>query len=199
MEIENYRSRPENLNLSKRLNVIVWVITVAVLGLVGLMQQVKIDLPEGVEFSFLPPFHAALNTLAAVFLFLAVVAIKNGQVKKHQNFIYAAFVCSLIFLLSYVTYHFTTPATLYGDIDGNGTLSDAEKNEAGGLRIFYLFILLTHIALAAVSFPFILQTAVFSLTNQFEKHRVLARRIFPVWLYVAVTGPIVYLLLRPYY
>ena len=142
MELENYRSRPENLNLSKSLKVIVWVITVAVLGLVGLMQQVKIDLPEGVELSFLPPFHATLNTLAAVFLVLAVVAIKNGRVKKHQNFIYAAFVCSLIFLLSYVTYHFTTPATLYGDIDGNGTLSDAEKNEAGGLRIFYLFILL---------------------------------------------------------
>lgn len=110
-----------------------------------------------------------------------------------------ALICSLVFLLSYVTYHFTTPATIYGDSDGNGILSESEKQIAGSGRIVYLFILLTHIVLAAVSFPFILMALTYALTNQFSKHKKLTRWVFPVWLYVAITGPLVYLLLKPYY
>jgi putative membrane protein len=113
--------------------------------------------------------------------------------------IYAAFVCSFVFLLSYVTYHFTTSATLYGDMNGDGLLSNLEKAEVESSRILYLVILLTHIALAAISFPFILITFVYAFTNQFQKHRKLSKKVFPVWLYVAVTGPVVYIFLQPYY
>ena len=104
-----------------------------------------------------------------------------------------------MFLLCYVVYHFTTPETKYGDLNGDGQLSPGELTEAGHARMVYLVLLLSHVLLAAVSFPFILLTFVYGFTNQFDRHRKLARIIFPVWLYVAVTGPVVYLLLRPYY
>ena len=198
-ELESFRKRSANINLAKKLNKLVWFLSIAVIGLVIFMQKVKIPLPEGIELTFLPPFHACLNTLAALFLILAIRFIKQGKVILHQRMIYAAFVCSFVFLLSYVTYHFTTPATLYGDVNGDGLLSDLEKAEVGSSRILYLVILLTHIALAAISFPFILITFVYAFTNQFQKHRKLSKKVFPVWLYVAVTGPIVYFFLRTYY
>ena len=107
--------------------------------------------------------------------------------------------CSFVFLLSYVAYHFTTPETIYGDQNGDGKLSQLEVDEAGVMRKVYLSILLSHIALAALSLPFILLNFCYGFTNHFEKHRKLSKKIFPVWLYVAVTGPVVYVLLNPYY
>ena len=164
-----------------------------------MMQKIKIPLPEGADLSSLPGFHALLNSMAAVFLALAIRAIKNGKVILHQKMIYAAFICSLVFLLSYVTYHITTPATLFGDANKDGLLSSAERDAVSGTRPYYLFILISHIGLAALSFPFILRTFVHAFTNQFEKHRKLSKKVFPVWLYVAVTGPVVYFFLQPYY
>jgi putative membrane protein len=198
-ELESHRKRDANLVLARKLKVAVWIVTAAVLALVGMMRRVKIDLPAGVNFDFLPPLHALLNSGAALALVLAIIAIKGGHVLRHQRWIYLAMGCSLFFLLSYVTYHFTTPETKFGDLDGDGILSPAELAEAGTMRVVYLLILLSHIALAALSLPFILLTFVYGFTNQLAKHRRLARKVFPVWLYVAVTGPVVYLLLRPFY
>jgi len=89
--------------------------------------------------------------------------------------------------------------TLYGDIDGDGKLSDYEKSEVGGRRGMYLGLLFSHIIAAAVSFPFILMTFVHAWTNNFEKHRKMAKRVYPLWLYVAITGPICYWMLKPFY
>jgi putative membrane protein len=198
-ELQNFRDKETNLDLAKKLNLLVWIISAAVLGLVVMMQKIKIPLPEGADLSSLPGFHALLNSMAAVFLVLAIRAIKNGKVILHQKMIYAAFICSLVFLLSYVTYHITTPATLFGDANKDGLLSSAERDAVSGTRPYYLFILISHIGLAALSFPFILRTFVHAFTNQFEKHRKLSKKVFPVWLYVAVTGPVVYFFLQPYY
>ena len=118
-----------------------------------------------------------------------VVAIKKRKAQMHRNLIFFALICSLIFLLSYVCYHFTTSATIYGDQNGDGILSEMEKEDVGSSRIFYLIILLTHIALAALSFPFILMSLTYALTHQFDKHKRMTRWVFPVWLYVAITGP----------
>ncbi|MEK9773961.1 MAG: DUF420 domain-containing protein, partial [Opitutae bacterium] len=194
-----FRDKEANPELAKKLNLMVWIISAAVLGLVVMMQKIKIPLPEGADLSNLPGFHALLNSMAAVFLVLAIRAIKNGKVTLHQKMIYAAFICSLVFLLSYVTYHITTPATLFGDANKDGLLSSAEREAVSGTRPYYLFILISHIGLAALSFPFILRTFVHAFTNQFENHRKLSKKVFPVWLYVAVTGPIVYFFLQPYY
>lgn len=198
-ELDSYRQRDPNLVLAKKLKVAVWIVTAVVLLLVGMMRRVKIPLPEGMAFDFLPPLHALLNSGAALALVLSIIAIKGGNVLRHQRWIYVAMGCSLLFLISYVTYHFTTPETKFGDLDGDGSLTAAEVAEAGKMRVIYLLILLSHIVLAAISLPFILLTFVYGFTNQFARHRKLASKVFPVWLYVAVTGPVVYLLLRPYY
>jgi len=198
-ELQNFRDKEANLDLAKKLNLLVWIISAAVLGLVVMMQKIKIPLPEGADLSSLPGFHALLNSMAAVFLVLAIRAIKKGKVILHQKMIYAAFIFSLVFLLSYVTYHITTPATLFGDANKDGLLSSAERDAVSGTRPYYLFILISHIGLAALSFPFILRTFVHAFTNQLEKHRKLSKKVFPVWLYVAVTGPVVYFFLQPYY
>ena len=106
---------------------------------------------------------------------------------------------SIGFLLCYVAYHFTTPETLYGDANGDGTVDAAEKAATGGMRTAYLLLLISHIVLAGVSLPFILFTFISGWTNRFAAHRRMAKWVFPVWLYVAVTGPICYWMLKPYY
>lgn len=185
--------------LEKRLNIGAWVVTVAVLFLVGLMRRVKIPLPEGVHLDFLPGFHALVNAGTAVVLLIAYYHIRRKNVEAHRKAIYAAVGLSVLFLLSYVAYHFTTPETIYGDLDGDGALSAAEKAEIGGMRVVYLVILLSHIVLAGLSLPFILFTFIRAYTNQFDRHRKMARWVWPVWLYVAITGPVCYFMLLPYY
>lgn len=172
-----------NPALEKKLNRIAYVVSVAVLLLVGMMRRVKI--PTDIDFGFLPPIHASLNGLAAVLLIFALYFIKNKQIENHKKSIYAAMVCSALFLLSYVLYHFTTQETRYG---GEGIM-----------RSIYFFFLITHVVLAAVILPFILLTFTRAYTNQFERHKKMARWVFPIWLYVAITGPICYLMLKPYY
>ncbi len=172
-----------NLALEKKLNTISYIVSAAVLLLVGLMRRVKIH--TDIDFGFLPPLHASLNALAAVMLLFALYFIKNGQIENHRKCIYAALIFSGLFLLSYVLYHFTTEETHYG---GEGIM-----------RSVYFFLLLTHVVLAAVILPFILLTFTRAYTNQFQRHKKMARWVFPLWLYVAVTGPICYLMLKPYY
>jgi len=163
-----------------------WVLTVIVMVLVVLMRSpYKIPLPDGIDFSFLPPVHAILNTLTAICLIAAIIAVKRGQPRGHSRFMTAALVFSTIFLLGYVAYHFTQVETRYGG--------------SGASRTFYLILLATHIIAAAVSFPFILRSFVYAWCRDFTNHRKLARRVYPLWLFVAVTGPICYLMLRPRY
>ncbi len=185
--------------LSKQLHVAAWVLTVVVLALVGLMRRVKIPLPDGWDFSFLPPFHATVNAVTAVVLVAALYFIKQKRVEAHRKAIYVAMGLSVLFLLSYVAYHFTTPETIYGDVDGNGKLDPGELAAVGSARTFYLVLLLSHIVLAAVSLPLILFTFIRAFTGQFERHRQMARWVFPLWLYVAVTGPVCYWMLKPFY
>ena len=106
---------------------------------------------------------------------------------------------SILFLVSYICHHLFAGEAIYGDTDGVKGLSDAEKAAAGSMRTIYLAILITHIPLAGLALPFILFAAYRALTGDFEKHKKLVRIIFPVWLYVAITGVVVYLMIHPYY
>jgi putative membrane protein len=189
----------KNLTLARQLNVGAWIVTVAVLFLVGLMRRVKIPLPDGWDFSFLPPFHATVNAVTAIVLLAALYFIRNKQVEAHRKAIYVAVGLSVLFLLSYVAYHFTTPETLFGDANHDGVVDAAEKTAAGTMRTVYLILLLSHIVLAAVSFPLILFTFIRAYTNQFDRHKRMARWVWPLWFYVAVTGPLCYWMLTPYY
>lgn len=175
---------PDDASAS-RLRAVAWVVSALVLALVAVMDRVAIPLPEGVSLRWLPPFHAAVNAAAAVCLVAALVFIKRGKVVLHRRAIFSAMGLSVVFLMSYVAYHMTSDPTRYG-----GT---------GWVRVFYLCLLASHIVAAAVSLPFILFTLVSGWTNQFDRHRRLARRVWPLWLYVTVTGPVCYLMLRPWY
>ena len=199
-EISKYHDQPILAERAKKMRLGVWVITVLVLVLVGAMRSpYKIPLPDGVDFSILPQVHAALNTMVAACLLAALMAIGRGAVTWHKRFMTTALVLSGVFLLCYVAYHFTTVETLFGDADGNGKVDEAEKKQVGMIRTFYLTLLLSHIIAAAVSFPMILFTFVHAWTNDFVQHRKMAKKTFPLWLYVAVTGPICYYLLKGYY
>lgn len=189
----------KRIELAKQLNRWAWIISGVVLALVIVMRRVKIPLPEGINFSFLPSFHAVVNGATALILLAAFIAIKNKRVDLHRKLIFTALGLSLLFLLSYVAYHFTTPETIYGDFNGNGILEDEERQAVGNDRLFYLILLLSHIFLAAISLPFILLTFIKAYTQQFEAHKKMARWVFPIWFYVAATGPICFLLLLPYY
>jgi putative membrane protein len=194
-------ARPPKEELSKKLGIAAWILTAVVLILVGLMRrpELRIPLPEGVSFAFLPPFHAAVNAVAALVLIGAIVSVKAGRIALHRKFIMTAMGLSVLFLLSYVAYHFTSAEVIFGDADRDGVLSDAERAAVAGTRPAYLLLLISHIILAGVSLPFILFTFISGYTNRFAAHRKLARWVFPMWLYVAITGPVCYWMLRPYY
>jgi putative membrane protein len=198
-ERAQWLSRPPREELSKKLGIVAWILTATILLIVGLMRRVKIPLPEGVDFSFLPPFHAAVNAAAAVVLVIAFIAVMKGRIALHRRMIMMAMGLSVLFLLSYVAYHFTSNEVKFGDVNLDGVVDAAEKVRVGGMRTVYLLLLASHIVLAAVSLPFILFTFIAGWTNRFTAHRKLARWVFPIWLYVTVTGPVCYWMLRPYY
>ena len=198
---EQWLAKQPNEKLSKTLKLATWIITALVLILVGLMRrpELRIPLPEGVDLGFLPPFHAIVNSIVAILLVLAIVAVKAGKITAHRNFMLGAMGMSVIFLLGYVAYHFTTAEILYGDANGDAVVDAAELAAVGSMRAVYLVLLITHIVAAGVSLPLILLTFSAAFTHHFQAHRKLAKWVVPIWLYVAVTGPICYLMLRSYY
>ena len=134
---------------------------------------------------FLPPIYATINGITAVLLVAAILAIKNKKRKIHQFLMSSAIACSLLFLVLYVAYHMTTDSTKFG---GEGTV-----------RYVYFFILLSHIALSITVIPLVLFSYVRAIGGDFVGHKKLTRYTFPLWLYVAVTGVVVYLMISPYY
>jgi putative membrane protein len=132
-------------------------------------------------------------------LIAALSAVKKGFYLLHKRLMLVAIILSLLFLISYICHHLFTGETRYGDIDHNGILTADEKSLTGSLRFVYYFILLTHIPLAGIILPFILFTAYRGLTGEYARHKKLSKITWPVWLYVAVTGVIVYLMISPYY
>jgi putative membrane protein len=137
------------------------------------------------DVTFLPKLHALLNSLTAIALVTGYTYIKKGNIRFHRFSMTTAFVLSAFFLISYVTYHYQAAPTSYG---GQGIL-----------RTVYYFILITHIVLAAVIVPLVLLSVYFALSNQLVRHRRIGRWTFPIWLYVAITGVVVYFMIAPYY
>ncbi len=172
-----------DIALEKKLNRAAWAITAVVLLLVSFMHKVHFD--TGIDFTFLPAVYSTLNALTAVILMAGLYFIKNQQREKHEKAMTLAMISSLLFLLGYVLYHITNADTKFGGV--------------GAIRPIYFFLLITHIVLAAVIFPFILFTYIRAFTGQFGRHKKMARWVYWFWLYVAVTGPVLYLMIKPYY
>ena len=148
---------------------------------------------------FLPKLNAILNGTCSILLLTSLYFIKRKNIIIHKRINIAAFILSSLFLVSYILFHYLTPETHYGDINGDGIVSASEKFAVGGLRPLYFCILIPHIILAAIVLPLILLSFYRGLQMQVEKHKKLVRWAFPIWLYVTVSGVVVYLMIAPYY
>jgi len=148
---------------------------------------------------FLPHLHGAINSMTAFLLVLGFYFIKKGQVNYHKTTMISAFCLGAIFLVSYITYHSSAPPTLFGDLNHDGIVSTIEAEESGSLRVLYVIILLVHIVLALIVLPLVLLAVYFALNKKFEGHRKVVKFAWPIWLFVSVSGVVVYLMIRPYY
>ena len=180
MKSNELRPRPE---LEAKLKPWAWALSVVILLVVVSMRYIK--LPIDGSLSFLPAFHSTVNALTGICLLLALYFIKKKNIIGHRNMIMISMGLSLVFLLSYVAYHTTSEPTSFC--------------KEGGIKIIYFILLITHILSAAIIFPFILFTFIRGYAHLVEKHKKMARWVFPIWLYVCFSGPICYLMLSPCY
>ena len=176
-----------DLKLKQKYNKWIVVLSIAIPLVVAILFGVNLkELGFDVQpLTFLPPIYATLNGFTAILLLLAFWAIKNKKIVLHENLMTTAIGCSVAFLVMYVTYHMTSDSTKFG---GEGLI-----------KYIYYFILITHILLSIVIIPFVLITYVRAITNDFESHKKIAKFTFPLWLYIAVTGVLVYIMIPPYY
>lgn len=173
----------ENINYISKYRVWIWVISILIPVVVALLFMIRI--PNVAPLSFLPPIYATINGITALLLLIAYIAIRNKNITLHKQLMKISIGLSLIFLVLYVAYHMTSDPTPYGG--------------EGAIRFIYYFILITHIMLSIGIIPLVLISYVRAISNLFVEHKKIARYTFPIWMYIAVTGVIVYLMISPYY
>lgn len=171
------------LKKNKKYNVWVWILSILIPVVVAILFSVRIP---GVEpLTFLPPIYATINAFTAVILVVSVIQIKKGNRVGHERLMKIAILLSCLFLILYMAYHMTSDPTPFG---GEGLI-----------RTTYYFLLISHIILSIGVVPLVLITFIRGLTGDFNRHKKIARITFPLWLYVAVSGVLVYVLIAPYY
>lgn len=170
----------KNIENEKKYNKLIIILSIVIPVAVAALFGIKLDVELPV---FLPPIYATTNAITALVLIVAFIAIKNKKIKLHENLMKFAIILSVAFLIMYVAYHMTSNSTSY----------------QGEYRTLYFTVLISHIILSIAVIPFVLITYVRAITKNFERHKKIARITFPLWLYVAVSGVIVYLMISPYY
>ncbi|MGJ7032003.1 DUF420 domain-containing protein [Niabella hirudinis] len=169
----------------KKARLLIYTFSVIVFAIIVALGRVKLDVEPGFDVHIFALINAIINSIVAVLLVVALFAAKSGRHRLHKRLMLTAMVLSMLFLVSYIAHHL-----LAGDTKFGGT---------GAIRFIYYFILGTHIPLAGIILPFILFTAYRGLIGEYPRHRKNARITWPIWFYVAVTGPIIYVLISPYY
>jgi putative membrane protein len=182
----------------RRFIIIVSVVIPVVVALL-LFIPMKFSVDSDSWIKSLPFLNATLNFSTSVFLVLALIAIKTKRIAFHRNLMTLSLFLGVLFLVSYVIYHASSDSTIFGDADHDGVLSMAEKDAVATMRTYYLATLLSHIALSIVVVPFVLFAFYYALTDQIDRHRKIVKFTFPIWLYVSITGVLVYLMISPYY
>lgn len=162
----------------------IWIkiVSVAIPVVVAILFGVRVDYDLPI---FLPPIYATINAITALLLVLALVAIKAKKIQIHQRLMQSCIVLSLVFLVMYIAYHMTTDPTPFGG--------------EGYMKTLYFFILISHIILSIALIPLVLISYVRAFQKEFPAHKKISKITFPIWLYVASTGVIVYLMISPYY
>jgi putative membrane protein len=182
---------------NKRLRQLIVALSIVIPLAVAALFGIRVD---GIDLHFLPGIYAGINGLTAILLVVALLLAKQKKFKLHENVIKVCMLLSVLFLLCYVAYHMTSDSTVYGDIDGNGELSAAEKMAvSAGMRLTYFILLISHIVLSVIVIPMVLYSYLHALETNFDRHRKLVKYTWPVWFYVAVSGVLVYLMISPFY
>ncbi|MCU0432630.1 MAG: DUF420 domain-containing protein [Bacteroidia bacterium] len=183
----------------KKARWLIGIFSFVVFAVVVSLSRIKLEVDLGFDVHIFARINAGINTIVSILLLLALWAVMKHKYILHKKVMMAAMVLSILFLVSYIAHHLLSGDTRYGDLDHNGELSDTEKVQAGGIRIFYFVLLLLHIFLAAIILPFILFTAYRAMTAEYPRHKKLARITWPIWFFVSVSGVLVYLMISPYY
>jgi putative membrane protein len=160
-------------------------ISIIVFIAVVILSKIKVEVNLGFNVHQFAKLNAMINCVVSILLVAGVITVKGKRFLMHRHIMLTAIVLSIIFLLSYICHHLFADSTAY---EGHGPL-----------RYFYLVVLISHIVLAAIVLPFILYTAYRALTGEYERHKKLTRITFPIWLYVSISGVIVYVMISPYY
>ncbi len=185
----------------KAIKITIWITSIVICLAVFILNRKVLPEPSSIpSFIYkLPLLNAYFNGTCSILLICSLLAIKKGNIELHKKINLTAFVISSLFLVSYVTAHYFIPDTKYGDSDHNGMLDAAEQALVSGIKPVYLVILLSHILLAIVVLPMVLLSFYYGLTDQRSKHKKLTRFSYPIWLYVTITGVVVYIMISPYY
>ena len=178
---------------------LIGIFSVVVLAAVIFLSKFTLAVELPLDKHIFALVNALLNATVAVLLLAALIAVKQKNYTAHKNIMLTALLLSVLFLVSYIAHHLFAGETKFGDTNHDGILSAAELAVLGNTRGLYFILLATHIILAATSLPFILFTAYRGLTGEYEDHKRKAKRMWPIWFYVAVTGPMVYMMIKPYY
>jgi len=183
----------------RQARILIWLVSTIVFIGIAFLSGAKLNIPINFDPHIFAAFNAVINSIVAILLVFALIAVKSKKYVLHKRIMLTAIILSVLFLISYVCHHLLSGETKFGDLNHDGIVSLDEKTLAGSLRYIYYFILLTHIPLAGIILPFILFTAYRALSGDYEKHKKLARITWPIWFYVAISGVAVYLLISPYY
>ena len=183
----------------KKARTLIFLFSVLLFAAIVLLSRVNIHANLGFDVHLFAKANAIINSLVALFLVAALIAVKMKNYKLHRNIMLSALMLSVLFLVSYVCHHLFAGDTKFGDVNHDEILSITEKENVGNSRVIYYIILGTHVPLAGIILPFILFSAYRGLTGEFAKHKKLARITWPIWFYVAVTGVLVYWMISPYY
>ena len=183
----------------KQAKLLIGIFSVVVLGAVTFLSKFTLAVELPFDKHIFALINALLNATVAVLLVAALIAVKQKNYTAHKNIMLTALLLSVLFLVSYIAHHLLAGETKFGDTDHDGLVSAAELVVVGNTRGLYFLLLATHIILAATSLPFILFTAYRGLTGEYANHKRKAKRMWPIWFYVAVTGPLVYMMIKPYY
>ncbi|HEX4875707.1 MAG TPA: DUF420 domain-containing protein [Chitinophagaceae bacterium] len=183
----------------KKAKWLIFTFSAIVFAAVVALGRVKLDVQLGFDVHIFATINAVINSMVAVLLLAALIAVKGGKYRLHKQLMLTAMVLSILFLVSYICHHLLAGDTRFGDVNQDGLVDEVEKAAVGSSRMIYYIILGTHIPLAGIILPFILFSAYRALTGEFDKHKKLVRITWPVWLYVAVTGVVVYWMISPYY
>lgn len=183
----------------KRARAIILAFSIIIFIAVTALERVTLNVSLTFDEHIFARINAFINCIVAFLLIAGIITAKNKRYNTHKYIMLTAMALSILFLVSYILHHLFAGSTLFGDIDRNGIVSEGEKAKAGFVRYIYFFVLSTHILLAGISLPYILFTAYRALIGENATHRKLAKITWPMWFYVAVTGPVVYLLISQYY